>query len=275
MSAGHGADERPHGYARYKLDGCRCYTCGWAVAQYNDARDHAIRRGTWQPYTDTDPVRAHIAALQACGMGLRRIADLAHCDRKRLQAITTGRPERGTGPQPQVRPALAAAVLAIEPTLDNLAAATVIDATGTRRRLHALVAGGWPQARLAAGLGMAPGNFGLTLAAPRVRVRTARAVHDLYDRWWNANPIEHGASPGGVTRARRHAVARGWAPAGAWDDDTIGDPIAFPDWTGRCGTPEGYDAHYRFRVPACEPCREAKAAQRRERKDARTAGGAA
>lgn len=135
---------RPHGYARYRLDGCRCYVCGWAVAQYNDARDHAMRRGTWQPWTDAAPVRAHLERLGECGMGLRPIAALAGVDRKRLYAVLHGRPERGTGPQEKVRPALATAVLAVEPTLENLAPSTLISPHGTRRRVHALVAVGWP-----------------------------------------------------------------------------------------------------------------------------------
>lgn len=261
--------ERPHGYARYKLDGCRCNTCGWAVAQYNDARNHAIRRGTWQPWTDAEPVRQHIAQLRACGMGLRAIAAAAGIDRKRLQALTVGRPERGTGPQQQVRPALAAAVLKVEPTLDTMAAATPVDATGTRRRLQALVAGGWPQQHLAAELGMTPSNFGRTISSEQVIVRTARAAREVYDRLWNADPLEHGASQGGITRARQRAAANGWAPVGAWDDDTIDSPDAFPDWTGRCGTPAGYATHRYMRIPACQPCRTARAAYEAERKAAR------
>lgn len=51
---------RRHGYARYKLDGCRCYVCGYAAAQHNDAREHAIRRGQWQPFVDAGPVRQHL-----------------------------------------------------------------------------------------------------------------------------------------------------------------------------------------------------------------------
>jgi hypothetical protein len=260
--------ERPHGYARYKLDGCRCYTCGWAVAQYNDARDHAIRRGTWHPWTDAEPVRQHIAQLRACGMGLRAIATAAGIDRKRLQALTVGRTERGTGPQEKVRPALAAAVLKVEPTLDTLAAKTPIDATGTRRRLQALVAVGWPQHHLAVELGMTPGNFGPTLTREQVIVRTVRAVRAVYDRLWTADPTEYGATPAGVTRARQHAAARRWAPVGAWDDDVIDDPAACPDWTGQCGTPIGYWAHQRIGVPPCQPCRDAKTAHARARKAA-------
>ncbi|MEU7149157.1 hypothetical protein AB0B15_14145 [Streptomyces sp. NPDC045456] len=221
--------ERPHGYARYKLDGCRCYTCGWAVAQYNDTRDHARRRGTWQPWTDAEPVRVHICRLQSCGMGLRTIAAAAGVDRKRLQGVITGRPERGTGPQAKVRPALAAAVLAVEPTLNNLAASTVIDATGTHRRLRALVAAGWPQHHLAVRLGMTDTNFSAMLRGDRVVVRTARAVRGLYDELWRADPRQHGVDAQAYSRARSHALRLGWAPVGAWDDDTIDNPAAVPD----------------------------------------------
>ncbi|MEU9498200.1 hypothetical protein [Streptomyces sp. NPDC048196] len=259
------ASTRPHGYARYRLDGCRCYVCGYARAQYDDNRTRAIAYGTWQPWVDAEPVRHHIRYLQSCDMGLRVIATAADVDRKRLQGIVTGRPERGTGPQAHVRPALAAAVLAVEPTLDNLGAATVINATGTTRRLQALGAAGWPQHHLAVRLGMSDGNFGATLRRDRVIVRTARAVRGLYDELWRADPREHGVDSQAYSRARNHAAAERWAPVGTWDDDTIDDPAAFPDWTGRCSTAEGYNDHRRLGIPICPPCREAGARDRRER----------
>ena len=221
--------DRPHGYARYRLDGCRCYICGYARAQYDDNRTRTIAYGTWHPWTDATPIRAHIQTLQSCGMGLRRIADIAGCDRKRLQAILTGRPERNTGPQQRVRPELAATILAIEPTLNNLGAATVITATGTTQRLQALITAGWPKSHLAKALGTSPGNFGVTMAGPHVTVRTARLVHNLYEQLWNTNPADHSATPGGITRARQYAAAHQWAPPAAWDDDTIDDPTAYPD----------------------------------------------
>jgi len=220
--------DRPHGYARYKLDGCRCYTCGFAVAQYRDAREHAVRRGLWQPFVDADPVRLHLRNLQACSMGLRAIAAAAHVDRKRLQAVLNGRPERGTPPQSQVRPELAVAVLQVEATLDTMAPSTVINAAGTRRRLQALVFAGWPQSHLAAALGMSPGNFSALIKTDHVLVRTARAVRDLYDRFWRANPLKAGVSSGSVTRAKNLAITNRWAPVGAWDDDTIDDPASVP-----------------------------------------------
>ncbi|MFP8944742.1 hypothetical protein ACLIYM_25365 [Streptomyces fenghuangensis] len=261
--------ERPHGYARYKLDGCRCYTCGWARARYEENRQRAIAYGTWQPHVPAAPVREHITQLQQCGMGLRAIAAAAGVDRKRLQAILSGRPERGTGPQEKVRPALATAVLAVEPTLDTLGGSTVIGATGTRRRLQALIARGFPQAVLAARLGMTPGNFNSTLGRDRTIARTARAVRALYDELSLADPDGHGASPAGITRARRYAAEHCWAPVGAWDEETIDDPAAFPDWTGKCGTPQGAGAHRYHRIlPVCQPCKDALTEHRREQRQA-------
>ncbi|MGX9921763.1 hypothetical protein ACWIG4_18135 [Streptomyces sp. NPDC002248] len=218
--------DRPHGYARYKLDGCRCYTCGWAVAEYNLAREHAIRRGTWQPYVDAAPVRAHLLRLQACDMGLRTIAAAARVDRKRLQAVLVGRPERGTGPQEKVRPAFAAAVLAVEPTLEALAPGTLVSSVGTVRRAHALVAIGWPQHHIALALGMTDANFGTMLGATRVTARRALQMREVYDRLWDVDPTTHGATPRGVARARARARSRGWAPPAAWDDEQLDNPSA-------------------------------------------------
>lgn len=257
--------ERPHGYARYRLDGCRCYACGFAASQYREAVEHARRRGTWQPWTDAAPVRAHIERLRSCGMGVRVIASVAGVRRQRLQAILSGRPERGTGPQKQVRPALAAAVLAVEPTLDNLGAKAVISSLGTTRRLQALVAQGWPMMHLAHQLGWAPGNFSVLMKQPTVIVATARLVRDAYAQLWNADPAEYGATQVGITRAKQYARRAEWAPTGAWDEETIDDPAARPEWTGVCGTPQGENVHRRDGIlPVCSPCREAMAEYRRK-----------
>jgi hypothetical protein len=217
-------NDRDHGYARYKLDGCRCYTCGYAASVYNEARDRAIAYGNWQPWADAAPVREHLLRLRTCGLGLRRIAELASVDRQRLQDILHGRPERGAGPQQQVRPALASAVLAIEPTLENLAPSTPVSAVGTRRRLQALVARGWPQAQIAARLGWKDTNFSVLIRADRTLARTALAVRDLYTGISGQDPRAHGVSLQAYSRARNAATAASWPPPAAWDDDTIDDP---------------------------------------------------
>ncbi|MFD4258215.1 hypothetical protein ACFWR9_11440 [Streptomyces sp. NPDC058534] len=256
---------RPHGYARYRLDGCRCYTCGWARSRYEENRTKALIAGTWEPWVDAEPVRVHVRYLQSCEMGLRAIAARAGVDRKRLQAVLNGRPERGTPPQKTMRPDTAAAVLAVEPTLENLAPNTPISPLGTRRRARALVAVGWPQQHLAVHLGMDPGNFGTMLNREHVLARRALAVRAMYDALWRADPADHGASLGGIARARAYAADRGWAPPGAWDDDALDNPEAHPDWTGQCGTVQGFWAHRYITAPACPPCRDAFNADGRKR----------
>ncbi|MFE0104535.1 hypothetical protein [Streptomyces sp. NPDC059009] len=255
---------RPHGYARYKLDGCRCYVCAFAVARYNDAREYALRRGQWHPYTDAEPVRRHLRDLQSSGLGLRRIAELAGVDRKRLQVILKGCAERGGHPQRFVRPALAASVLAISVTEGKQALHATVDAVGTHRRLQALVFAGWPQSRLATLLGMSDAGFSAMLRREHVLVRTERAVRDVYNELWCTDPLSRGVSQYAASRARHHARGLGWAPVGAWDDDTIDDPNSLPDSTGMCGTPQGFAAHSRSGTRPCPACRAARAAQRRK-----------
>ncbi|MFF3443590.1 hypothetical protein [Streptosporangium sp. NPDC002721] len=217
--------ERDHGYARYKLDGCRCYPCAAAVSDYNLNRNRGLAYGTWKPWVPAEPVRQHIRTLQAYGAGLRRIAEAANVDRKRLQGVLSGRPERGTPPSEKIRPALAAAVLAVEPSLDLLGGKTVIDASGTRRRLQALVACGWSQAKLAERIGWTPSNFSTLISGDRVTVASARLVRSLYDELWDqAPPEENRYDKASAARARNHAAAQGWLPPQAWDDDLLDVP---------------------------------------------------
>jgi hypothetical protein len=221
---------RPHGYARYRLDGCRCYTCAAAVSDYNANRDRAIAYGTWHPWVDAAPVRAHVTHLRSCGLGLRRIAAAASVQRSTLAGLMNGRP--GRAPASKIRPATALRILDVQPTWDNLGDSTVIDATGTVRRLCALVALGWSQAKLAQRLDITPSNFTTTINADRVLVRTARAVRGLYDELWNRQPPEDThREKVAASRARNLARARGWVSPLAWDDDTIDDPAARPAGT--------------------------------------------
>lgn len=254
---------REHGSnAKYQLEQCRCYPCCYAASAYRANRQRGIAYGTWQPFVDAEPVRAHVRALGESGIGWMRLAKLAGVPRGSVSKLLYGDPQRNMPPSKQVRPMTALALLAIEPTLENLGDRTLVDGTGTRRRLQALVAAGWTQSELARQLGVLPSNFNNTISSDLVRVATVRAVRALYDQLWRADPVQHGVPQHRADAARRLAAGRGWAPVGAWDDDLIDDPAAFPDWTGRCGTPEGYAAHYRIGVPVCAACRQARAAAR-------------
>lgn len=261
---------RPHGSrAKYVVEKCRCKPCKKANRREENHRTRQQTYGRWQPYVDAEPVREHVRALGAYGIGWKRVAKLAGVQGTVVSKLLYGDRRRGMGPSKGLRPENAEKILAVRAVPENLGSAVGVEGAGTRRRLQALVAGGWPQAQLASRLGMGGSNFGTLIHAEGVEVlaATARSVTALYEQLWRADPAENGVTLQAASRARTQARANGWASVGAWDDDTIDDPEAFPDWTGMCGTPQGYDAHYAHRLlPACQPCRDAKKADRKSRK---------
>jgi hypothetical protein len=219
---------RDHGYARYRLDGCRCYVCAQAVSEYNAKRERLIAYGRWQPYVDAGPVRNHVRLLMSAGIGHRTIVRAAGVSQGGLSKLLYG--TAGQAPSRQVRPETAKRLLSLTPSLDLVADGTPIDATGTTRRLQALIAIGWPQAKLAARLGWSPSNFHRLVSATQVTARTARAARAVYDDLWNTSPDETGhASRRAADCARNTARRNGWPPPMAWDDDTIDNPTATPD----------------------------------------------
>lgn len=209
----------------YVVDKCRCRPCRDAANAYERqrAKDRAYGRDA---YTDATPVRAHIEHLQAQGMGWKRIAAAAGIETSVVWKIIYGDVTRALAPTKRVMPKTHDAILAV--TLD-LAPGAVIDGTGTRRRLQALVTLGWSMSELARRLDVLPSNFGTTIhGRKQVTAATASKARDLYDHLWDqpAPPSgRHGCVP---IKARNYAARMGWAPPLAWDDATIDDPAATP-----------------------------------------------
>ena len=220
----------PHGNrVRYVIDKCRCRPCRDATRAYERARERQRIYGH-PAYIPADPARAHVRALQARGMGWKRVARAAGLDSSVLWKLLYGDPSRNMAPSKRIRPHTEAAILAV--TL-NLGGAISTPSVGTRRRLQALVAIGWSQSKLAAHLGMGPGNFGRVIhgnTTPNVTIATARAVTALYDQLWD-QPPPHTAHRDHIayTRAINHATAFDWPVPMAWDEDDLDDPDAQPD----------------------------------------------
>lgn len=222
----------------YVWDRCGCEPCTQANTDEARARSHRKAMARWNQsdsaMVDGEKVRAHLRGLMDAGMGRKRIASLAGVPSSTLSAILYGahsddpthpyyRP-----PRKQMRRRIADALLGVR--LD-LADRALVDATGARRRLQALVVVGWSQSRLAQMVGMTPASLGLLIHGrrDRVLVSTAAAVQRLYDAHWAAGPVPtNRAERSGFVRVRAAAVERGWVPAMAWDDDMIDDPAAQP-----------------------------------------------
>lgn len=202
--------------------GCCCKPCRGEGNRYGNHRRRLIAYGQWQPFVDAGPVRDHVRKLQAAGLGAQRIALIADVSVGAMWRLLYGDLHRGTPPSKRIRPATAAAILAVRVDIDTLEPRVRIDAVGTRRRIQALAAIGWSLAYQAERLGRAPSNYRAILAKRSVAVATARAVRDLYDELsMTPAPASYGASV-----ARGRARRRGWLPPLAWDDDLLDVPDA-------------------------------------------------
>lgn len=87
-----------------------------------------------------------------------------------------------------------------------------VDATGTRRRLQALSAIGWPWPEINVRLGYKATTQRVShmLRSERVHIDTHRKVKALYE--------ELCMTPGPSSISRGRAIRKGWAPPLAWDD---------------------------------------------------------
>lgn len=99
----------------------------------------------------------------------------------------------------------------------------LIDPTGTRRRLHALVRMGWTFEHLAARLGVTGAAVRGWTYNTLVRRDTAARVAAVYDELWGQR--------GPSVKTAERAKTKGWLPPLAWDDETIDDPAARPSGT--------------------------------------------
>jgi hypothetical protein len=173
---------RPHGYARYRLDGCRCYPCAYARAEYDDRRNRLIAYGRWQPYVPIAETQHRIDDLKALGYGDRSIGHLAGLGRKTIRDIAAGvrhDPGRGNPPLTKIRATTAAAIAAIEYTQLGAPDGAYVDATATWARIDDLLAGGHTRVWIAEQLG---NQRALQLGRRRVTAAHARAVADLHAR---------------------------------------------------------------------------------------------
>jgi transcriptional regulator with XRE-family HTH domain len=186
------------------------------------------------------PAREHVRALGQQGIGWRRAAELAGISKSTMRSLMFG--ASGRDASAQIRPETAAAVLAVPAASRNVAPGTPVDATGTRRRVEALVATGWSRAKLGERLGIEPTGMSELLRREQVTAGRARAVADLYDELWNRPPPEREwREKISAARSRNYAREHGWAPPAAWDDDLIDNPRTPPPagWQRTSATPRG------------------------------------
>lgn len=205
-----------HGQRTTYVKGCRCSDCRAANARYGKLAKFRQQTGR-HVLVDAAPVRRHLTKLRAAGVGKRTIAKRAGVSQTvvdRLLGLNSDRPAD------RVRPDTARKLLAVQ--ADQLAEGAYIDATGSTRRLQALVAIGHTQTSLAQRIDWTVANLNqITLGRrDQVTVATAQLIAALYD--------ELSMTPGTSARARTTAAKHGWVTPLAWDDDSIDDADAQP-----------------------------------------------
>jgi DNA-binding NarL/FixJ family response regulator len=223
----------------YVKDRCRCTDCTAANTAAGRAVHRAQTFGRWWPFVDAAPVREHIRALRAAGIGVERIALLAGMSTSHVRELADLGRDGNPGIR-RVRPATAQQVLRIRIDQANRAPRSHVVATGTRRRLQALIAVGWPHDELAARLGRSSAGLRRSMLSDFVTAQTAQDVCALYEQLWIVRPPQSTDDQrAAVDAARAFAAERGWLPPLAWDDiDT--DPDA-RDHTERAETDDGVD----------------------------------
>lgn len=214
--------------SRRKIHKCGCPRCLKRDSDYSKTRTRLQAYGRWQPFTDAEPVRAHVRNLMAAGLGIQTIARLSGVSSGGMTKLLYGERRRNLAPSKRVRRETADKLLAIRPTLALLADSARIDALGTRRRLQALVAAGWPQRTIAAASGLDGQLVHEAIRADSVEAATARAVCRVYLQLRYADPADYGAQLRFIDQAKRIATAEGWLGPGYWDDDELDDPDFVP-----------------------------------------------
>lgn len=213
--------------------------------------------------------RRRLDKLRRGGMDVKDIAAASGVSVASLYAILRQEKDPATGKVRKVMPHTLDLILGVElvpsapkpkKTPDNM-----VDATGAYRRVRAMQADGFTLEVMSEIMGVKANTLQHQGDGTHDKVRedTYALICEGYERALLKTPEDYGVAPrtANVLRGRRRTMGD-YPPRVCWDSDTIDDPKAIPEWTGRCGYEAGYRIHRREGIPLCEPCRTAHAESR-------------
>lgn len=127
-----------------------------------------------------------------------------------------------------------------------------VDSTGTLRRVDALNTK-YSTAWMMRMTGIKVSN--LTCYRPKQVTRsTAEDIKSLYDKFADTDPLANGMAYHAFRLVQERAKRLNLPGPICWDDDTIDDPDAIAQYTGKCGSYSGYHQHQHWGIPPCPPC---------------------
>jgi DNA-binding XRE family transcriptional regulator len=220
----------------------------------------AYLRSIGQPVeVDPAPAVAHARHLHQLGMSAADMAAQSRLTTNFFGDLIRGRRTKDKGGQPikVIDRADLQDVLAVQ-FVPPAKQGAKLESIGSRRRLRALILAGFGGMFLARELGVAVQRVHMMLTGDGpMAASTITRITELYEKYRDADPAEVGLSAYTISRSKGDARRRGYAPASAWDDETIDDPDSIPEYTGRCGTRFGMVVHRREGIEVCTPCQEA------------------
>ena len=188
----------------YRQDGCRCGPC--TAAAQKDRRAYKVARQTGRNnyQADVARVREHLVTMQdKYGVYPGTVVKAAGVSSATAWRIMNGKAK--------ISRAVGARILRVN--LDSLPDTARMNSLGTRRRLQALCAVGWPVAELGRRIGyQTPANI---LIREQADMSTVRAVAALYRELLGVDPDD----AGGPVAPPAASVEREWTVAALEADE--------------------------------------------------------
>lgn len=204
---------------RYGCDRRECVEASRAYKRENDAARRAGIRAT----VSVAKALEHMHTLLKSDMPTPDMAKISGVDTKTLTKILNGRCEH-------IHWTTEEAILGIPIPEESWksSADCYVNALPAVRRLQALGVQGFTVPILSREIGADRTVISAVRSGkrPRIRMSTMRAIKEVHDRLYDADPSDFGVPPGDLTRARRWAERQGWFPTEAWAD--IDDPDCKP-----------------------------------------------
>lgn len=166
----------------YVLDRCRCSPCTAANRVEAQRRRKAIAYGRWTGLVSTEAARQHVQHLRALGLSLKRIATLSGVGYGTVARLVYGDPSRRQPPTARLRHDTQQRLLNVLADVNSIPPGCRVTAAGSRRRVQALVAAGWPLPTLAQRLGRRPGNLRRTHDGEQRNRRKRTSYHEALRR---------------------------------------------------------------------------------------------
>lgn len=214
-----------HGeHLTFERDHCKGEACTKAARKHAKLTAYRTATGT-HSYIDAEPARAHVLALRE-QLTVGQIEARSGVHRTAIRVLLGDFP--GKPASKRITRTTSAALLAVKPVAIADETHCLVNATGTRRRLQALSALGWPVRTLTDRLGCSPRTTFLIMRRPRKSRVVLASTRDAVVRLYVELAVVAPPSTRQTSIARRLAFERGWAPPAAWDDDQIDNPRAYP-----------------------------------------------